>query len=68
MVALRRALELHPARFAAHANLAEAARRAGELPLAERHLAAAKELQPHHVKLREITERIRRDRIDDASR
>ncbi len=59
----RRALRRHPAFFRAHANLAEALRQAGRLDQAERHLALAQELQPHHPKLQQIAERLRRDRI-----
>ncbi|MEQ9320330.1 MAG: O-antigen ligase family protein, partial [Polyangiaceae bacterium] len=45
------ALHLHPASFRAHANLSEAARLSGDLGMAARHLALARDLQPHHPKL-----------------
>ncbi len=67
IAALQRALARNPARFAAHTNLAEVARRAGDLELAQRHLAAGRELQPHHPKLRDIEESIRRSVIEQAS-
>ncbi len=67
VTAYERALALQPARFAAHTNLVEAARRAGRLELAERHLLAAAELLPHDPKLAVIRERVRRDRIEAAT-
>ncbi len=68
IAAYRRALTRHPALFRAHANLAEALRVAGELEQATRHLAVARELMPNHPKLTRIAERLRRDRIDAATR
>jgi tetratricopeptide (TPR) repeat protein len=68
IAAYRRALGRHPALFRAHANLAEALRAEGELDEAERHLEAARELQPHHPKLAHIAEQLRRDRIDANTR
>jgi len=62
--AYRRALARHPGYFRAHANLAEALRRAGRLGEAERHLAIARQLQPGHPKLARIAEQLRKARID----
>jgi tetratricopeptide (TPR) repeat protein len=64
IAAYRRALALHPTLFRAHANLAEVLRHHGALDEAARHLEAARQLQPHHPKLAQIAEQLRRDRID----
>jgi len=66
--AYRRALARHPALVRARVNLAEAHRTAGALDEAERQLTIARELQPHHPKLKRIAEQLRRDRIDEATR
>lgn len=61
------ARRLDPGSFRAHANLVEAHRRAGELELAERSLAAARRLQPHHPKLAKMAEALARDTSDAAT-
>lgn len=61
------ALRLHPASFRAHANLSEAARLAGDLGKAERHLALARDLQPHHPKLAAIADALRKRVIHEAT-
>jgi tetratricopeptide (TPR) repeat protein len=68
IAAFRRALAIHPASFRAHLDLAEAYRRAGDLDAAERHLASARELQPHHPKLEVLAEDLRRARIEAVTR
>jgi tetratricopeptide (TPR) repeat protein len=64
----RRALEWHPASFRAHLNLAEAYRRRGDLEHADEHLTDARQLWPHHPKLLLISEQLRRDRLEAATR
>lgn len=63
MTSYRAALSLHPASFRAHVNLAEAARLAGDVVLAERHLGLARDLWPHHPKLAVIADALRRTAI-----
>jgi hypothetical protein len=48
--------------------LVEALRRAGDFDGAERELAVARQLQPHHPKLARIAEELRRARIDADTR
>ena len=58
--AYQRAIEIRPSRVDAHFNLGQIAQRAGELALAERHLAIAAELNP---KLPQIHQRLARVRL-----
>jgi tetratricopeptide (TPR) repeat protein len=68
IAAFERALAWHPARFAAQLNLAEALRRRGDLEGARAHLAAARDLQPNHPKLRALADALRRSEADAATR
>jgi tetratricopeptide (TPR) repeat protein len=58
--AYQRAIEIRPSRVDAHFNLGQIAQRAGELALAERHLAIAAKLNP---KLPQIHQRLARLRL-----
>jgi O-antigen ligase len=65
--AYREALAWHPGLFRAHANLAEALRRIGDLDGAARHLRLARSLFPGHPKLPNLDRRLRRSRIERES-
>lgn len=65
--AYRQALAWHPGSFRAHANLAEALRRQGQLERAAWHLRVARRLLPGHPRLGELERRLRHDQLERAS-
>jgi tetratricopeptide (TPR) repeat protein len=58
------ALALHPGSLRAHADLAEALRQLGKLDEAESHARTALSISPGDARLRELVDRIHRDRMD----
>jgi hypothetical protein len=58
------ALARHPGSFRAHANISQPLIALGRLDEAERHLAVAAELWPGHPRLLEMSDQLRRARLD----
>lgn len=63
----RRALRLHPGSFRAHANLAVALGRLGDLPRAQAHLWIARSLSPGHQKLAAMEQKLTEQAAEQAA-
>jgi tetratricopeptide (TPR) repeat protein len=68
VAAFERALRFHPASFRALLGLAEAHRRAQAFAAAHAALDEARAIRPHDPRLRRLSENLRRDEIEAATR